>query len=297
MTSGWATVDTEPTIMRRADRTVFRIVGGSVRRFFRMRKLSLAAILIFAAAAANAQLVVTRSSAPAILVPAAGSVQGANGTFFRSDLTVLNYRSSSQNVQFQWMPQGSSGSGVAPLVLAIAPLSGVNSEDFVATILHQTGLGAIVITGVTSTGAADPNAQLVATSRIWTPQPNATTGTNSQQFNGIPLSAINSGTLSLIGQRRDDPYRPNVGIVNPDTQTQTFRVDVLSSAGTESQLVIIPYQSLAQVSLPGPNSTLPLQILVSSASSSPTTAFMAYGSAVDNGTGDARSSLGFNPPR
>src|SRR5258708_13261168 len=137
MTSGWATVDTVPTMIRRADRTVFRIVGGSVRRFFRMRKLSLAAILIFAAAAANAQLVVTRSSAPAILVPAAGSVQGANGTFFRSDLTVLNYRSSSQNVQFQWMPQGSSGPGVAPLRLAIAPLTAVNSEDSLPTLLHH----------------------------------------------------------------------------------------------------------------------------------------------------------------
>ncbi len=261
-----------------------------------MRKLSLTAILICAALAANAQLVVTRSSAPAILIPAAGSVPGANGTFFRSDLTVLNYRSSSQNVQFQWLPQGSSGSSVAPVVLAIAPLSGVNSEDFAATILHQTGLGAIVITGVTSTGVADPNAQLVATSRIWTPQPNATTGTNSQQFNGIPLAAINNGTLSLIGQRRDDRYRTNVGIVNLDTQTQTFRVDVLSSAGTESQLVIIPSQSLAQVSLPGPSSTLPLQILVSSASSSPTIAFMAYGSSVDNVTGDAWSSLGFTQP-
>jgi hypothetical protein len=87
-----------------------------------------------------------------------------------------------------------------------------------------------------------------------------------------------------------------VGIVNLDTQTQTFRVDVLSSAGTESQLVIIPAQSLAQVSLPGPSSTLPLQILVSSASSSPTTAFMAYGSSVDNVTGDAWSSLGFTQP-
>src|SRR5260221_4893881 len=262
-----------------------------------MRKFTLMFLFILGGAfGASAQMVVPQSQASAILIPAAGSVQGANGTFFRSDLTVLNYRSSSQNVQFQWLPQGSSGTGVAPVIVTMTPQSGLNSEDFVASILHQTGLGAIVITGVTAQGAADPNAQLVATSRIWTPQPNATTGTNSQQFNGVPLSAINSGTLSMIGQRRDDRYRTNVGIANLDTQTQIFRVDVQSSAGIETQMVTIPARSLSQVGLTGASSTLPLQILVSSASSSPTTAFMAYGSSVDNVTGDAWSSLGFTQP-
>jgi hypothetical protein len=262
-----------------------------------MQKFTLMMVLTVAGAlAADAQLVVPQSQSASLLIPAAGSVAGANGTFFRSDLTILNYRSSSQNVQFQWLPQGSSGSTVAPVIMTMGPQSGINSEDFVATILHQTGLGAIVITGVTSAGAFDPSAQLVATSRIWTPQPNSTAGTNSQQFNGIPLSAINSGTLAIIGQRRDDRYRTNVGIVNLDTQTQIFRVDAQSSAGIDSQLVTIPARSLSQVSVTGSSSTLPLQILVSCQSSAPTNAFLAYGSSVDNVTGDAWSSLGFNQP-
>jgi hypothetical protein len=262
-----------------------------------MRKFTLMFIFILGSAlAASAQMVVPQNQATSILIPAAGSVQGGNGTFFRSDVTVLNYRNSNQNVQFQWLPQGSSGSAVAPVVVTMSPQSGLNSEDFVATILHQTGLGAIVITGVTAQGATDPNAQLIATSRIWTPQPNATSGTNSQQFNGVPVSAINSTTLAVIGQRRDDRYRTNVGVVNLDTQTQIFRVDVQSSAGIESQMVTIPGRSLSQVSLPGASSTLPLQILVSCQSSLPTNAFLAYGSSVDNVTGDAWSSLGFNQP-
>jgi hypothetical protein len=258
-----------------------------------MRRLSLFIVLVCITFAAEAQLVVPQGGAPTILIPAAGSVQGANGTFFRSDLTVLNYRNSTQNVQFQWMPQGSSGSTVAPITLQMGAMSGVTSEDFVASILHQTGLGAILITGVTSTGAADPNAHLMATSRIWTPQPNATTGTNSQQFNSIPLAAVGNGTLTIIGQRRDDRYRTNVGIVNLDSQPQTFRIDLQSSVGTESQMVDVPAMSLSQVSMLGPNSTLPLQILATSVSST-TARFMAYGSSVDNVTGDAWSSLGFN---
>lgn len=258
-----------------------------------MRRLSLFICLVCITFAAEAQLVVPQGGAPTILIPAAGSVQGGNGTFFRSDLTVLNYRNSTQDVQFQWLPQGSSGSAVAPFTVTMGAMTGVTSEDFVASILHQTGLGAILITGVTSTGAPDSSAHLMATSRIWTPQANTTAGTNSQQFDGIPLTAIGNGTLTIVGQRRDDRYRTNVGIVNLDSQQQTFRIDLQSSVGTESQTVVVPAMSLSQVSLPGPNSTLPLQILVTSTSSTSAN-FMAYGSSVDNVTGDAWSSLGFS---
>jgi hypothetical protein len=254
------------------------------------------ALLITSALAANAQMVAPRSSAPSVLIAAAGSLPGANGTYFRSDATILNYRNSAQRVQLQWLPQG--GGTASPAVLTLNAHSGINSEDFVASVLHQSGLGAIVITGQMADGTFDPNAQLFATSRIWTPQPNATSGTNSQQFNGLPMSEVNSSTLSLVGHRREDRYRTNVGIVNLDTTVQTYRVDVLTSAGTETQLVIVAPQSLGQVTLFGASSVLPLQILVTNASSSTprSTLWMAYGSSIDNVTGDAWSSLGFTQP-
>jgi hypothetical protein len=262
-----------------------------------MRRLALV-LLFFVAVAAQAQLVVPRSSAPVILIPAAGSLQGANGTFFRSDLTLLNYRASAQRVQLQWMPQNVAGGTIAPVVITIPAQSGINSEDFVAAVLNQSGIGAILITALMAQGTAtDGNAQLFATSRIWTPQPNAATGTNSQQFNGIPVSDINSGTLAILGQRRDSRYRTNVGIVNLSGQTQTFRIDTLTSAGIEQQTIDVPAMSFNQTSLPGAETTLPLQILVTNISASNrTTQFQAYASSVDNVTGDAWSSLGFNPP-
>jgi hypothetical protein len=245
----------------------------------------------------NAQMVAPRNSAVQILIPAAGSLQGANGTFFRSDLTLVNYRASQQRVQLQWMPQNTPGNTITPVILTLSPHSGINSEDFVASILHQSGIGAILITGVTDAGATDPGAQLIATSRIWTPQPNAATGTNSQQFNGISTADINSGTLSIIGQRRDSRYRTNVGVVNLSQTLQSFRIDAQTSSGIESQTIDVPALSFNQTSLAGADSTLPLQILVTNVTSgSPTNAFLAYGSSVDNVTGDAWSSLGFNPP-
>lgn len=262
-----------------------------------MRRMAFITLFFLAVLPLNAQMVVPRSSAFQILIPAAGSLQGANGTFFRSDLTLVNYRSSQQRVQLQWLPQNTPGNTVTPVILTLSPQSGVNSEDFVATILHQSGIGAILITGVTAAGATDVNAQLIVTSRIWTPQPNAATGTNSQQFNGIPTADINSGTLSIIGQRRDSRYRTNVGVVNLSQTLQSFRIDAQTSNGVETQTIDVPALSFNQASLPGADSTLPLQILVTCVTSgSPTNAFMAYGSSVDNVTGDAWSSLGFNPP-
>lgn len=263
-----------------------------------MRRLASALLFVSLAVAANAQIITTRSSAPAILIPAAGSLQGANGTYFRSDLTLLNYRASDQNVRLQWMPQNVPGGTVAPVVITIPARSGINSEDFVAAILHQTGIGAILITGVLADGTTtDSNAQLIATSRIWTPQPNATSGTNSQQFNAVALTDINSTSLTMIGHRRDSRYRTNVGIVNLSPNPQSFRVDVSTSSSIEAFLVDVPAQSFNQIALQGPDSVAPLQILVTNTTQSQrTTFFTAYASSVDNVTGDAWSSLGFTPP-
>ena len=262
-----------------------------------MRRTAFIALFFLSVLPLNAQMVTPRSSAFQILIPAAGSLAGANGTFFRSDLTLLNYRVSQQRVQLQWLPQNTPGSSVAPVIFTLAGQSGLSSEDFVATILNQSGIGAVLITGITAAGTLDAGAQLIATSRIWTPQPNAASGTNSQQFNGMNTEDINSHTLSIIGQRRDSRYRTNVGVVNLSQTTQSFRIDTQTSNGVESQTMVVPAFSFNQTSLPGADSALPLQILVTNVTSgSPTNAFIAYGSSVDNVTGDAWSSLGFNPP-
>ena len=63
-------------------------------------------LLTAAATSAFAQL---RGPAPQILVPAAGSVQSANGTFFHSDIAIFNYRNEPQTILIQWLPRGTSG--------------------------------------------------------------------------------------------------------------------------------------------------------------------------------------------
>jgi hypothetical protein len=232
------------------------------------------------------------SPAPQVLFAGSGSVQGANGTFFHSDITVLNYRTVAQRVAFTWLPNGQSAG--APTILTIGASSGLISEDFVGTILGKSGLGALLITGVDDMGNFDPGALLYATERVWTPQP-GTNGTTSQAFPAIATSDINLIRASILGQRIDSRYRTNVGIVNLDTVDRSFNVIQTTddpNAPTNTATVTVPARSMVQIPLANLTSAA-LQIAVQPLVEINPTLWMTYGSSVDNTTGDSWSSLGF----
>ena len=151
-----------------------------------MRNAVISIIAIFLAAQAGGQIIATRSSSSQFLIPAAGAQQGIGGTFFRSDVTILNYRPVDQRIRLQWLPQDATGVGVPAIETSINASSGIATEDFVTNFMQKTGLGAILVTGIDAGGAFDPGAQLVATSRIWTPQPGSG-GTTSQSLPSIGL--------------------------------------------------------------------------------------------------------------
>lgn len=240
-------------------------------------------------------LMLPQSSSPQILIPAAGSVQGAEGTFFRSEINILNYGTTDATLQLRWYPR--PGEGTSEVIQVALPAGrGIASDDFVTQILGRTGLGAILISAVNSTGV-DTGARIYATSRIWTPQANNPAGTMSQTFNVIPLSAINSQRLAIVGARRNAQYRLNVGIVNldPDNE-QMFQITVGGTAPSEVTPLSVPPRSMQQINLPGAAQT-GLQVIVENVTPVATrrNQWIAYGSSVDNVTGDSWSLLGFSP--
>ena len=257
-----------------------------------MNKLCLVSFLFFALTlSAHAQLT---APAPQILVPAAGSVAGLNGTFFRSDIAIYNYRQSAQTVVFQWLPQGQSGLAEQVRQITIPGLTGIISEDFVNSILGRSGLGAIVITAVGQDGQPDPLGALFVTSRIWTPQADKPDGTTSQTLPTIDTTKINSTNLAILGQRLSPQYRVNVGVVNLSTAEQTFEVLQNSDDPTFApllQTVTVPPRSMQQVTLQNTR-VAALQVRVRSLTAIDPRQWVAYGSSVDNVTGDSWSSLG-----
>jgi hypothetical protein len=230
-------------------------------------------------------------SATQLLIPAAGSTPGANGTFFRSDISISNFANHDQLLKLQWLPQGASSTGSK--TITITQLSFVHSGDFVTEILGQTGLGAILVTGVTSSGDPDSTAALYVQSQIWTPQP-GTAGATSQSFPTIPTNTINTKTAGLLFPRpiRDvSTYRYNVGIVNLDpANTQTINIAIPNIIPFNVTLTVPPMgMQVALMSFANPFPELMLDNLTPSATKS--NSWVAWGSTIDNITGDAWSEL------
>jgi hypothetical protein len=221
----------------------------------------------------------------AFLIPAAGSVQGSNGTFFRSDVTFGNFNGVTQNIGVGWLQTGKDNSA-APLTFFTIPANSiVTVNDFVSATLHTSGLGGLLIISFDDTGKnTDTEAFIDGFSRIWTPQPGSS-GTVSQSFPAVSLfDSVDNFTAFALGLRQDASYRTNVGVVNLDTVAHTWTITSLNTNATMT-LVVQPF-SLSQTGVPasfaGSSGNLSLSYDVPDANFT----WSAYASSVDNVTGD-----------
>jgi hypothetical protein len=240
--------------------------------------------------------IITNRSARALVIPAAGSVQGANGTFFRSDVTIANWNDTSQLIGVLWLPNGDPN-GLDALILALDESSIVTVEDFVGEFLELQGLGSLILLPLANEeGDFDDNAAFDVYSRIWTPQPNAT-GTVSQPFPGVePDYMTNEEEGIVLGLRQNAQYRTNYGIMNISEDDLTFNMRVESEESSDAvTTVTVPSLSMVQTGIPaGTYGALSLSFEVTSTPTSEFT-WVAYGTSTDNTTGDGWVSIVANP--
>lgn len=220
----------------------------------------------------------------AFLFPVTGSVEGANGTRFRSEITLVNFRAQDQEVLIEFLEQGGAA---ASQHLTLEAGKFYSWDDFVATVIGRTErLGALRVRGVyAGTTVTDPAAQLNGFSRIWTPQPNGP-GTSSLSISPIAENDLTNGDMAawIFGMRQDEQYRVNVGIVNLANYERNFTVDVRVSSGTDPApfTVKVPARALEQVRIPeGTFRTIGIRVTPELAG-----AWSAYGASVDNQSGD-----------
>jgi hypothetical protein len=240
--------------------------------------------------------IVVNRSARALVLPAAGSVQGANGTFFRSDVTFANYADEDQAVGIMWLPNGNPD-GFELIVIVLPGTSIVTAEDFVGEFLELQGLGSVVFLPLDpEAGDVDPDAAIDIYSRIWTPQPNAS-GTVSQPFPGVePEYMTNEEDGVVLGLRQDAQYRTNYGLVNISEDDLTFRLTVLAEDNPDTETTVtVPSLSMVQTGIPaGNHGLLSLAVEVTSITTAEFT-WLAYGTSTDNTTGDGWVSIVANP--
>jgi hypothetical protein len=255
--------------------------------------------LLLISLSASADLIVPQTAAARVLVPAAGATAGQNGTFFRSDINVVNLRDAPQRILMYWLPQGQNGAPIAPRSITLPAASGFSSEDFVTTVMLQEGLGAIEFAGATDDGQADPNARLHVTSRIWTPRPDGADGTLSQTFPALILPGSTARVRSVFGARRSAQYRLNVGVANPSQTAHRFRITarVVTATNDESAQFELDVQPR---SMEQRNVALSIegvaQVLIENLTAGTATDWQGWASSIDNFSGDAWSQMAFPFP-
>ncbi|HYC90297.1 MAG TPA: hypothetical protein VEO54_13860 [Thermoanaerobaculia bacterium] len=260
-----------------------------------MRYLPLAVLLLSASLFAQTtnEVVIPRAAAPRLILPVAGNTAGGNGTFFRSDISIINLRNATQRIQIFWFPLGAQGSATPITTLTLPPQQGTLSDsgDFVGEFLQTTGLGGIEFVGVTEQGVFDPAAQLHVTSRIWTPRPDGAPGTMSQTLPVIVAGQTDTADVKAVfGLRRGSQYRLNVGVMNPSNTTQRFRFTI-AAAGlvTDTFEIDVPPRSIRQELAPGTSAGY-VQVLIEDIGGG-AGEWQGWASSVDNQSGDAWSQI------
>jgi hypothetical protein len=258
-----------------------------------MKQIVIAALLLFVAATASDGVFQPLGAHYQVLIPAAGSTQGANNTFFRSDISIINLQSRTQSIRLEWLAQ--NGANLVRTI-ELGALTGIRQADFVAEVLGTSGLGSIIVTAMAG-NAVDTSGRLYVASRVWTPQPGTNGGTTSQSFPVIPVQGINTQTAALFtvggGPAPDEAanYRVNVGIVNLDpVNAQTYSVFSPPGVGIN---VTVGANSMTQFNATGvfsPTAQIIVQNLTPTATRSNN--WITYQSTVNNITGDAWTEMG-----
>lgn len=225
------------------------------------------------------------STDEAFIIPIAGNAPGSNGTYFRTDLALVNDRLSAQNIGIGWMAQGVDNTNAGIAYYSLPANTFVAIDDFVGGTLQKQGLGALFVFGVTASGATDSSALIDGYSRIWTPQPGSK-GTVSQSFPAVSLTdSIGSLVADLVGLKQNAQFRTNIGVVNLDSVTHTWTARAAGS-GVVTTITVPPF-SMVQVPLASSSAgTSSGNVGLELKSDGFGFWWSAYGSSTDNYTGD-----------
>lgn len=239
----------------------------------------------------GATAVTDARSARIALFPAAGSVRGANGEFFRSDVTLANFNpTTAQKVIAFWL-QNNVNTDDPPAAELTLDRRYQTYLDFVGTVLQRTNeLGSILVVPINETGEIDyAGASLDGFSRIWTNQPGAQ-GTVAQPFEAVdPQSWYVFETASVMGLRHDAGFRTNYGLVNIDDHPLNFTVRFIGETVTEERTITIPPLGMVHQGIPAGNYG---HLVIEASVDDPEALWVVYGTSNDNITGDGWVSIG-----
>jgi len=276
------------------------------RRFL----LAVLSILMLATAASAS----TFRAADIVYLPAVARLQGAAGSFFKTDVTITNTSTSRVVVQIAYV-EGSGDNSTAPNTLitlaTFAPGERRELIDVARSALdRETANGYLIFFSCREGGnctSCDSDAgdclDITVQGRIYNDTP---AGTFGQSFPGIPWYSYAASTsaaqgtdrLSINGVRNGAEYRTNIGLVNASQFSSTvLRLRVFDNTGTQVGEIDQSLGPLGRIQLPvtqiAAGFTGDGYVTVEQVSATPApgqadalAGFFAYGSLLDNRTSD-----------
>jgi hypothetical protein len=244
----------------------------------------------------HASALVDSVSTRALVIPAAGSIAGGGGTFFRSDVTLVNYGATPEQVLAGLWVQGTTNS-LNPAnykTITLQPNSFVTVQDFVVNGLGLSNtLGTLLFIPYTGTDI-DQNGAIDGFSRIYTNQPGST-GTVSQPFDAVDPDFFSAQLVDegiSLGLRQDAGFRTNFGIVNVDSSDHVFKVTFIGEKMTNSLTLTVKAFGMIQQAVPaGDYGALQIDFAVTDDTGANLVTWVGYASSTDNITGDGWVSL------
>ena len=221
------------------------------------------------------------TSDSSLIVPAVGRAPGANGTFWRSDVTFFNPTRDRMLLSLRYLPAGADNRGATITPLALSAGSTIVMSDLLASLGIQSGSGAFEVLW---TGGSGP----VVASRTYTTADGVNGGTYGQSID--PVTSF-SRQAYVAGLRSDTSFRSNIGLVNASAETMGVTLELLSTTGQTiaTAFVQLAAKSQTQSSLaslfPNVNAAAVGSFTLLARTDSATGLF-AYGSIVDNASGD-----------
>jgi photosystem II stability/assembly factor-like uncharacterized protein len=216
------------------------------------------------------------------VVVATGNVSGVGGARFRSDVSLINSAATNQDVMVAWLAAGANGANARAFRLTLPGSKTTTIAGFVDN-LGLSGLGCLVVIAIDAGGNVDPRASIDGSSRLWMTGSN-NPGTVSQSVPGMPIKDLGNRTTALATSlRSDSDYRTNIGIVNLDTRSRTFAVDLSGERHSAKVSVDVEPLSMRQIAIPSGDYGAMSATFTTSSSDFPWT---AYGSSVNNFTGE-----------
>lgn len=203
-----------------------------------------------------------------LTVPVIGRAPGANGTFWRSDVTLFNPTADPIMLTLRY--------GGATRTLAVGGHDTEVLEDILSSFDQASGSGALFVSW---DGSAGP----VVTSRTYTTSDSG--GTFGQSID--PMGALRTA-MYVPGLRNDSGFRSNIGVVNGGSESESVTFIVLLPSGSELARNTITVAARMQVQyavsalFPNVNASA----FTLSVQGDANAQLFAYGSMVDNASGD-----------